>query len=94
LDFTKIALKTFGLGEDRIRLFTTEEVAHESLSALGRFAAQTPPFPIRWDGQFPDKVENREIIARDAPCAGPASMSARSMPSSWMTKSTLWSSAT
>jgi ferredoxin len=63
MDFSKIVLETFGLGEDRIRLFTTEEVAHEALSALGRFAAQAPPFPIRWDGQFPEKVENREIIA-------------------------------
>jgi ferredoxin len=63
LDFTKIVLETFGLGEDRIRLFTTEEAAHETLSALGRFAAQASPFPLNWDGQFPDTIENREIIA-------------------------------
>lgn len=63
LDFAKIVLESFGFGGERIRLFTTEEAAHEALSALGRFATQTSPFPIKWDGQFPDKVENREIIA-------------------------------
>lgn len=63
LDFTKIILEAFGLGGERVRLFTTEEAAHEALTALGRFANAASPFPLKWDGQFPDKVENREIIA-------------------------------
>ncbi|MFQ5881870.1 MAG: 4Fe-4S dicluster domain-containing protein [Candidatus Methylomirabilales bacterium] len=63
LDFAKLVLESFGLGADRIRLFTTEEAAGEALSALARFASPLAPFPLRWDGQFPDKVENREIIA-------------------------------
>ncbi|MEE8282346.1 MAG: 4Fe-4S dicluster domain-containing protein [candidate division NC10 bacterium] len=63
LDFTTLVLETFGLGGDRIRLFTTTETAQEALNALGRFAAEASPFPLPWDGKFPDKVENREIIA-------------------------------
>ncbi|MFQ5656843.1 MAG: 4Fe-4S dicluster domain-containing protein, partial [Candidatus Methylomirabilales bacterium] len=63
LDFAKVILEAFGLGEDRIRLFTTEEAAHDALAGLGRFSAEVTPFPVKPDGQFPDKVENREIIA-------------------------------
>ena len=63
LDFAKVILQAFGLGEDRIRLFTTEEEAHEALAALDRFSAEVTPFPIKPEGHFPDKVENREIIA-------------------------------
>lgn len=63
LDFARVVLEAFALGEDRIRLFTTDGAAHEALAALGRFAAEVLPFPLKWDGQFPDKKENREIIA-------------------------------
>ncbi len=63
LDFAKVVLESFGLGADRIHLFTTTEAAHEALNALGRFATEASPFPLKWDGQFPETVENREIIA-------------------------------
>jgi ferredoxin len=63
LDFTKVVLDSFALGSDRLRLFTTTEAAQEPLAALGRFAADVPPFPLTWDGQFPATVENRDIIA-------------------------------
>ncbi|MFQ5848348.1 MAG: 4Fe-4S dicluster domain-containing protein [Candidatus Methylomirabilales bacterium] len=63
LEFATLVLESFGLGGDRIRLFTTEEDASEVLSALGRFTAEVSPFPLTWDGEFSDKVENREIVA-------------------------------
>jgi heterodisulfide reductase subunit A-like polyferredoxin/coenzyme F420-reducing hydrogenase delta subunit len=63
LDFSRLILESFGLGADRLRLFTTDEEASEALTALGRFAAEVPPFPLPWDGHFPDKIENREVIS-------------------------------
>jgi heterodisulfide reductase subunit A-like polyferredoxin/coenzyme F420-reducing hydrogenase delta subunit len=63
LDFATVVLESFGFGGDRIRLFTTAEAAQGTLSGLGRFAAGLSPFPLKWDGQFPDKVENREVIS-------------------------------
>ncbi len=64
LDFCKLTLGAFGLGEERLRLITAENGAEaEALGALSGFAESLAATPIRWDGQPMRSRGNREVIS-------------------------------
>ncbi|MBI2359046.1 MAG: 4Fe-4S binding protein [Deltaproteobacteria bacterium] len=64
LDFCKLTLGAFGLGEERLRLVTAENGAEaEAVGALSGFAESLAATPIHWDGRPLRSRGNREVIA-------------------------------
>ncbi|MFQ5839670.1 MAG: 4Fe-4S dicluster domain-containing protein [Candidatus Methylomirabilales bacterium] len=64
LDFTKLALDSFGLGGERLRLFTADFGSEaEALRGLAAFAGSLTPTPIQWDGTGMAGTDNRAVIA-------------------------------
>jgi len=63
-DLCHIVLDAFGLGHERLRLFTADTGTEaEAVGALSSFANALNPTPIRWDGRPMREQGNREVIA-------------------------------
>jgi ferredoxin len=63
-DLCHTVLDAFGLGDERLRLFTADSGTEaEAIGALSSFANALKPAPIRWDGQPLREQGNREVIA-------------------------------
>ncbi|HLD77835.1 MAG TPA: 4Fe-4S dicluster domain-containing protein, partial [archaeon] len=63
-DLCHIVLDAFGLGHERLRLFTADTGTEaEAVGALSSFANALKPTPIRWDGRPMREQGNREVIA-------------------------------
>lgn len=64
LEFAQLVLNTFGLGGERVRLFTADEGGEaEAVAALDRFAGEVGPTPCKSGGKPPRRTGNREIVA-------------------------------
>jgi len=63
-DLCRIVLDAFGLGNERLRLFTADTGTEaEAIGALSSFAGSLQSTPIRWDGRPMRQQGNREVIA-------------------------------
>ena len=64
-DFCRLVLDAFGLGNERLRLFTVETGTEtEAIGALSSFADSLKSTPVRWDGRPLRQWDNREVIAQ------------------------------
>jgi len=63
-DFCGLALDSFGMGRERLRLITADDTtAPQAIEALSRFADALEAAPIRWDGNRLPQRDDRGIIA-------------------------------
>jgi ferredoxin len=65
LEVVQTVLEVFGLGRDRVAVFTgTRERSLEPLAALARFADGLSPSPVPWPREAGGPLDNRSVIAR------------------------------